>query len=80
MEDFLVTVLPRLADTVGHSGEVTTISFCAPKFCCAQKNLFQTYDKNKNLFLLKTYFPPYLETWLRAWFCQNCFCNYDILF
>ena len=29
MEDFLATVLPRPPDTVGHSGAVTSKSFCA---------------------------------------------------
>jgi len=52
-------VPPRPADTVGHFGAVLPKSFLyLPKFCCAQKNLFQTYDKNKNLSLLKMYFAP----------------------
>ena len=42
-----------------HSGAVTPKYFlCLPKFCCAQKNLFQTYDKNLNLSPLKMYFAP----------------------
>jgi len=32
MEDFLATVLPRLEDTVGHSGPVTPKFFYTPKF------------------------------------------------
>ena len=43
----------------GHSGAVTLNLFCAlPKFCCAQRNLFQTHDKNKNIYFLKMYFGP----------------------
>jgi len=30
-------------------GSFPQIFFVPPKFCCAQKNLFSTYDKNKNL-------------------------------
>jgi len=41
-----------------HSVAVTPKSFCAPKFCSAQKNLFQTYDKNKNPSPIKIYFAP----------------------
>jgi len=29
-----------------------------PKFCCTQKNLFQKYNKNKNLSTLKLRFSP----------------------
>jgi len=76
MEDFLATVLPRLADMVRHTGQLPQIFFVPPKFCCAQKELFQTYDKNKNLSPIKIYFAsPSVKTWLRAWFCQNCVCN-----
>jgi len=38
MEDFLATVLPRLADTVRHSGAVTPNPFCAPQILlCSEK-------------------------------------------
>jgi len=41
MKDFLATVVPSPADTVGHSGAVTPKSFLfSPKFCYAQKHLF----------------------------------------
>ena len=30
-------------------GNYPQIFFVPPKFCCVQKNLFQTYDKNYNL-------------------------------
>jgi len=46
MEDFLATVLPRPAGTGVIRGQLSPNIFCAPKFCCVQKNLFQTYDKN----------------------------------
>ena len=57
MEDFLAMVLPRPADTVGHSGQLPPNILCPAKFCCAQKNLFQTHDKNQNLSPIKMYFP-----------------------
>jgi len=42
MEDFLVTVLSTPTDMRGkHSREITPEIFYAPKFCCAQKNLFE---------------------------------------
>ena len=45
----------------GHLGAVTPKSFLwSCKFCCAQKNLFQTHDKKKNL-LPKNVFPPNLK-------------------
>ena len=52
-----------------HSGAVPPIFLlCHPKFCCAQKNLFQTYSKSKNLAPLKMHCaPPNLEIWPRAW-------------
>jgi len=37
----------------GHSGAVTPKTFCAPKFCCGWKNLFQTYNKSKIFFSLE---------------------------
>jgi len=50
MKDFLEMVLSRPADT-GHSGPVTPKSiFVSIRSCCGQKNLFETYDKNKNIF------------------------------
>jgi len=39
-----------------YLGAVTPNLFCAPKFCCARKNLFQTNDKNKNPSPIKMYF------------------------
>jgi len=36
-----------------HSGAVPPQIFCVPQICCAQKNLFWTYNKNKNLAPLK---------------------------
>jgi len=45
--------------TGGNSEAVTLKSFlCLIKFCCAQKNLFQTCDKNRNLSPLKMCFSP----------------------
>ena len=46
MEDFLAMVLPRSADTRAFGGSYPQIFFVPSKFSCAQKNLFQTYDKN----------------------------------
>jgi len=46
MEDILATVLPRSADTGAFGGSYPQIFFVPSKFCCAQKNLFQNYDKN----------------------------------
>jgi len=41
VEDFLATVLPRAADTVGRSGAVIPKPFlCHQKFCFPQKNMF----------------------------------------
>jgi len=37
-----------------------------PKFCCAQKNMFQTFNKNKNLPPKNVFCSPNLKTWLRA--------------
>jgi len=53
MEDFLVTVLPRPADMVGHSGAATPKSFfCLPNFVVLGKNFFKH--------MIKTIiFPPY---------------------
>jgi len=34
------------AQTRRHGGSYPQIVFVPPKFCGAQKNLFQTYDKN----------------------------------
>ena len=39
-------------------GSNPQIFFVPLKFCCAQINLFQTYDTNWNLFPIKMYFPP----------------------
>ena len=50
---------PRHGGTFG--GSYLQIFLCLPKYCCAQKNLFQTYDKNKNISPLKMYFPPPLN-------------------
>jgi len=42
MEDFLATVLPRPADTVGHSWSVTPRSFlCPPNFVVLRKICFK---------------------------------------
>jgi len=41
----------------GHSGQCPQSFFVLPKFCCAEKNLFQTYNENKNAAHLKMYFP-----------------------
>jgi len=49
--------------------------FIHPKFCCAHKNVFQTYNKIKNLSPVKMYFPPKPQNLATAWFCQNCACN-----
>jgi len=44
-------------------GSYPQIFFVPSKLCCAQKNLFQTYDKYQNNPLLKMYFaPPNLKT------------------
>jgi len=72
----------------GHGGSfgrsTSPIFLCPPtsKLCCAQKNLFWTYNKNKNISSLKRIFPPPSITWLRAClreltFCWNC-CSVDI--
>jgi len=46
-----------------------SIFLCPPKFCCAQKNLFQTRNKNKNLAHINMYFAlAKLKTWLQDWF------------
>ena len=47
--------------------------FIPLKFYCAQKNLFQTFHKNKN-FPPENLLPPNLKTWLRAW--TQLKCNY----
>jgi len=50
MEDFLATVLPRLADTVGHSGAVTPKSFlCPANFVVLRKICFK-HVKNIKVF------------------------------
>jgi len=46
MEDLLATVPPTPADTGAFGGSYPQIFFVPLKFCCAQKSLFQTYDKN----------------------------------
>ena len=33
----------------GHSGQLPPNLFVPHKFCCVQKNMFQTYDKNKHI-------------------------------
>jgi len=43
--------------TRGAFGGVIPKSFCPPEFCCAQKNLFWTYEKHKNLPPIKMQFP-----------------------
>jgi len=57
MEDFLAMVLPRPADTVGHSGAVTPKSFlCPPNFVVLRKICF------KDLINIKI-FPYTLNTY-----------------
>jgi len=34
------------AQTRRHGGSYPKIFFVPPKFCCVEKQLFQTYDKN----------------------------------
>ena len=48
MEDFLATVLPMQARRHGGAfgDSYSQIFLCPTIFCCAQKNLFWTYDKN----------------------------------
>jgi len=48
----LITTRPV---TTGYSGAVKIFFVLLPQFLCAQKNLFETY--NKNLASLKTYSP-----------------------
>jgi len=50
MEDFLLTVLPRSADTGGILGQLH------PNLFCAQKILFYAHDNNKSISPLKMYF------------------------
>jgi len=50
MEDFLATVLPRLADTGAFGGSYPVIFIVPPKFW---KILFLIYEKNKILSPLK---------------------------
>jgi len=58
MEDFLRRCCPG-PQTRGAFGAVATpMLFVSPKFCSAQKNLFQSYDKNFNLSPIKMYFAP----------------------
>jgi len=46
MEDFMATVVPRPADTVGHSGAVTPKSLlCPPNFVVRRKNCFSAVAK-----------------------------------
>jgi len=53
----------RSAATGGVRGQ------CPPKFCCAQKFFYWTYNENKNTAPIKMYFsPPNPKTWQRAWF------------
>jgi len=50
-----------------HSEAVRPNLFMPHTFCCTQKNLFQKYNKIKNLTPLKMYFAaPNLKTWLRV--------------
>jgi len=52
MEDFLATVLPRLADTLGHSGAVIPKYFLSPpNFAVLRKICFKLMIKIK-------IFPP----------------------
>jgi len=58
MEDFLATVLPRSADTVGHSGAVTPKSFLfPPNFVVLRKICFKHMIKMK-VFPPKNVFSP----------------------
>jgi len=51
----------------GHLQQCPLNIFVPLNLCCSQENLFQTYNKNKNLVPLKLYFaPPNFKTWLRA--------------
>ena len=47
--------------TEGHSGAVTSRSFLCPLQFFVHSKFFQTYNKNKILFLLKIYFPQTLK-------------------
>jgi len=58
VEDFQATVLPRPADTVGHSGSVTpNLFFALPNFVVLRKICFKHMIKSK-IFRLKMYFAP----------------------
>ena len=46
MEDFLAMVCPGPQTRGAFGGSYPQIFVVPPKFCCVQKNLFQTYDKN----------------------------------
>jgi len=49
-----------------------------PKFCCAQKKLFETNKKSKDLSPLKMYFaPPNSKTWVQLCLeeTRGCFEN-----
>ena len=65
----------------GIRGKLPPNHFCTlPNFVVLRKICFKHKIKYK-YFPLKMYIsPPNLKTWLRAWFCQNCVCNQDILF
>jgi len=56
--EVLVTVLPRPEDTGEFDSSSPQIFLCTPKFCCSQKNLLWTYDKNKIFFPYKCILLP----------------------
>jgi len=59
MNDLLPALLITLSRPVatGHiRWKFPPHFFVQPKFCCAQKNLFQIYNINKNLAPLKIHF------------------------
>ena len=59
-------------------GQLTPHLFCAPQILlCSEKCVSNIWYKLKS-FPHKNVFCP--QTWLRAWFCQNCVCIYNILF
>jgi len=59
MEDFLATVLPRPADTVGHSGTVTPNLFSVPpNFVVLRKICFKHMIKIKIFAPKNSFFSP----------------------
>ena len=58
MENFLATVCPGPQTLGTLGGSYPPNFFMPPKFCCAQKNVFETYDENKNLSPIQMYLSP----------------------